>query len=235
MNIITTLEGKEWNKKDLISQMDSDEFYYGYLGKNCLSSSAIKQMYKQGTWDYKPLKESSALRDGRLIHLMTLEPHRIKDYIFAGGTRASRTYKNLIEQMPAELIYTVAEHNRCMKVADSVRADFDSFELMHGASFEIPEIQMLEGLPVRGKADILGDNFLADLKTTSDINKTDEAVLHWSYDIQGALYCDLFGLDRFIIIWVDKKTLEVKVQEFTPQQISEGREKYLECLHAYKK
>jgi len=97
--IITTLDGKEWDKKDLIKQMDSDEFYYGYLGENCLSSSAIKQMYKQGSWNYEPVKESPALRDGRLIHLMTLEPNRIKDYIFTGGTRASKLYKELLTKL----------------------------------------------------------------------------------------------------------------------------------------
>jgi len=233
--IITTLDGKEWDKKDLIKQMDSDEFYYGYLGENCLSSSAIKQMYKQGSWNYEPVKESPALRDGRLIHLMTLEPNRIKDYIFTGGTRASKLYKELLTKLSPELVYTVSEFNRCDNIASAVRLDFDAFDIMHNAEFEIPEIQMIEGLPVRGKADILGDGFIADLKTTSDISRTDEAVLHWSYDIQGALYCDLFGLDNFTIIWVDKKTLEVKVQEFTPQQLEEGREKYLESIKLYKK
>jgi hypothetical protein len=41
---IKLLNGKVWNKEELISKMYDDSFYYGELGKYALSSSAIKYL-----------------------------------------------------------------------------------------------------------------------------------------------------------------------------------------------
>ena len=232
--IITTLDGKEWNKKELIKKMDCDDFYYNYLGKNALSSSAIKQMIKQGTWSYEPVKESPALRDGKMIHLMSLEPQRVKDYAFVGGSRASKLYKNLVSQIGHDLVYTVSEFNRCKKVSNAVAEDFEAFDVMEGSAKEIAEIQMIKGVAVRGKADIYREGiFIGDLKTTSDISNTMDSILHWGYHIQGALYCDMFGVDRFLIVWVDKKTLEVKVEELSKELLQQGRELYNNAIDKY--
>ena len=40
--MITLLNGESFPKKELLEKMMDDEFYYGYLGKNALSSSSIK-------------------------------------------------------------------------------------------------------------------------------------------------------------------------------------------------
>jgi hypothetical protein len=42
--MIETFDNKKWNKKDIIPKMYDDEFYYGYLGKNALSSSEFKNI-----------------------------------------------------------------------------------------------------------------------------------------------------------------------------------------------
>ena len=45
--MIRLLDNKEWEKKPLIQKMYDDSFYYGYLGKNTLSSSSIKDLYSK--------------------------------------------------------------------------------------------------------------------------------------------------------------------------------------------
>ena len=40
--MITLLNGETFSEKYLLEKMKDDEFYYGYLGKNALSSSSIK-------------------------------------------------------------------------------------------------------------------------------------------------------------------------------------------------
>jgi len=234
-SLIKTLDGKEWKKKELLKNMLDDSFYYGYLGENCLSSSAIKQMIKQGTWEYIPTEESQALRDGKLIHLLTLEPHRLKEMVFTGGTKASRPYKRLDESGMFELFFTLNEFNRCEKIAEAVLSDLEAFDILHGSKMEVPEIKMLSGLPVRGKADILRANqFIGDLKTTRNLDDTDETINYWGYDVQGAIYRDLFGVDSFVIVWVCKTTLKVKVQCLTDEQLNQGQEKYLKALELFK-
>ena len=234
--LIKTLDGKEWEEKELLKLMLDDSFYYGYLGKHCLSSSAIKQMIKQGTWEYIPVEENQSLRDGRLIHLLTLEPHRVKELTFVGGTKASKNYKALskIDAISREL-YTLGEYNKCKRIADAVVSDLEAFDILHGSKMEVPAIKMLSDLPVRGKADILRpERFIGDLKTTRNLEDTDGIIEYWGYDVQGALYRDLFDVDDFVIVWVSKSTLEVKVQWLTNEQLNIGQEKYLKALEQYK-
>ena len=40
-NQIVTLDGKFWDKDSILKQMENDEFYYEYLGKNALSTSNL--------------------------------------------------------------------------------------------------------------------------------------------------------------------------------------------------
>ena len=44
MKTIRLLDGSEWNVDELIDKMYDNEFYYGYLGENCLSSSSCKKL-----------------------------------------------------------------------------------------------------------------------------------------------------------------------------------------------
>jgi len=41
---IKTFDNKIWDKQELIDNMYNDEFYYGYLGKQALSSSSLKMV-----------------------------------------------------------------------------------------------------------------------------------------------------------------------------------------------
>ena len=38
---IKLLDGKEWDRVEILEQMLNDDFYYGYLGKAALSLSLI--------------------------------------------------------------------------------------------------------------------------------------------------------------------------------------------------
>jgi len=42
--MIKTFDNKEWNYIDIIKRMYDDDFYYGYLGSNALSSSSAKKL-----------------------------------------------------------------------------------------------------------------------------------------------------------------------------------------------
>ena len=42
--MIELLNGDKYKKDELLKRMEDDEFYYGNLGKNALSSSAAKML-----------------------------------------------------------------------------------------------------------------------------------------------------------------------------------------------
>jgi hypothetical protein len=231
MEEIKLLNDEIFKKEDILKKMMNDEFYYGYLGKNALSSSTCKsllegpQFYANKLNEKEKTKESQPLRDGRLIHLLSLEPHRIDELTIIDSTKGSNAYKLAVQEQLPQTVYTNSELNRCKNIADSVLENDEFREMVRFAHFEKPEIGYYNGLPFRGKADICLPGIVIDLKTTSDISRFDESALHWNYDLQAALYLKLFNAFEFKYVVVDKKTQEVKFFEFSDDFIQGGYEK----------
>jgi len=80
--MITLLNGENYGKEEIIGMAYDDEFYYGVLGKNALSSSSLKMLLKSPKTYRNILNygstDSSALVLGKLLHWMVLEPHKVK-------------------------------------------------------------------------------------------------------------------------------------------------------------
>jgi len=231
METIKLLNNEEFKVKEILKKMDDDSFYYGYLSKHALSSSMCKsllegpEVYANKLKEPPKAKEPQPFRDGRLIHLLALEPHRIEELTIIDSTKGSKLYKLAIEEKPAQTVYTRAELNRCKDIADAVLENDDFKNIVKDASFEIPSISNYNGLPFRGKADVLLPGVVVDLKTTSDIDNFDQAALLYGYDLQAALYLELFESFEFKYIVVDKKTKEVKTVQFSDDFIQSGYDK----------
>ena len=246
---IKTFDSKVWKEAELLSKMNDDSFYYGYLGKNALSSSSLKTILKG--WDFyldelrglSPEIPAQALRDGRLIHLMILEPHRIKDLTIVDSTKGSKLFKDAVIELNEAEVYTSRELKKCQEIASNVLTDFDSFLLLDDCEKEVSGIMNYRGLAMRGKADALdkANRHVVDVKTTSDASRFEEAINHWSYDMQGAIYLNMFDCDRFTFVVVDKRTGEVLLRELSEKELKRGQNKldkavdiYLENRHTLK-
>ena len=234
---IKLLNGETFKKEDILKKMDDDSFYYGYLGQNALSSSSCKKLLKSPYAYYKSLTESNsnaqALRDGQLIHLMVLEPHKVDYLTFTDGTKASKAYKLAVEEVGYHNVFTKSEYYKAMKIADRVRNQSDIKSILDGSEFEIPQIGYYNGLPFRGKADILKGGVVIDLKTTSDLKSFERSANHFSYDLQAALYLELFNAFEFVFIVVDKNTLDVGIYECSKDFIDSGYRKLDLSIDAY--
>ena len=239
---IKTFDNRIWTQEEIIPKMYDDGFYYGYLGQNAMSSSSFKkcldgyETYVADRDKEPDGKEPQPLRDGRLIHLQALEPDRISELTIIDSTKGSNLFKNAVKELNSAVVYTQREMNKCIPLADNVRKDFDAYCLIDEATMETPAIQMVEGIPVRGKADILriSENHIIDLKTTSDSSGFEEAINHWSYDLQGALYLHLFNCTRFSFIVLDKITGEVSVRELSQSELKRGQEKLTRAIQIFK-
>ena len=75
---------------------------------------------------------------------------------------------------------------------------------------------------------------IIDLKTTANIRDFMYSANKYSYDLQAALYLDLFDADDFIFLVVDKRTLDVGVYTITAGFIDSGLKKLQEATDAYK-
>jgi hypothetical protein len=235
--MITTFDNKQWNKQELLDNMYDDSFYYGYLGKNALSSSSAKMLinspktYKYVT-QYGSL-ESQALRDGKLFHTMILEPHKLNDLVIVDvATKAGKEYK-LAKEQGLE-VYTRKEYNDAERLTDALLKNNEVVSLMSKCQTEIPAIEMIDGIPFRAKADILKSNMIIDLKTTTGVKDFRYSADKYSYDLQAYLYRKMFGVDDFLFVAIDKGSLDIAIFECSDEFYAKGEAKLEQAISNYK-
>ncbi len=220
---IMTLDGKFWQYDEILKEMDSDEFYYGYLGKYALSSSSVKTLLDSPKAYLKSLRQRSdtpALLQGRLVHLAVLEPHKFDKLNFVDvQSRNTKAFKEALSENSES--YTIKEHDLAMYMAQAIHDNKYARELLEGTDKEVPSMNMMFGKPFRGKADALGSGRMVDLKTTSsDVNEFHWSAKKFKYMCQAYIYSKLFDVDYKDIYYlaINKETYDIGIfdvsQEF---------------------
>ena len=108
---ITTFDGVVHDKEEIIEKMYDDDFYYGYLGKQALSSSSLKKLLSSPNEYLRSLEEEDAtesqpLRDGKLFHWNVLEPEKFEELRVIDV--ASKTRRHTKRQRLNSVKYIVA-------------------------------------------------------------------------------------------------------------------------------
>ena len=121
--MITLLNNEVWGVDEILVQMVQDEFYYGHLGQHALSSSSLKLILKSPKTYRNVLKygqaESKALTDGKLLHWLVLEPHKMDDLkIVDATTKNTKVYKEAKAQYGE--VYLRKEVDGAERLADAV-------------------------------------------------------------------------------------------------------------------
>ena len=238
--MIKLLDGQSWDYNELLDEMLKDEFYYGYLGKAALSSSSLKKLLQSPKAYEASLKdqqqETKALREGKLIHLLLLEPHKEETLnVIDVKSRTAKAYKDAALEFGGENTFTSIEIATAKKVARAVKDCPEAWEMIYGAATEVPVAGSIMGLPFRAKADILHKGTrIVDLKTTADIHKFKYNAYSFGYDAQAAIYTHLFGLEEFTFLVVDKSSYDVGVFTTTPEFIKSGKEKVARAIEIYR-
>jgi hypothetical protein len=235
--MITTFDNKQWTKEELLANMYDDSFYYGYLGQNALSSSTIKTLVNSPKTYYFTTKygsgETQALRDGKLFHTMILEPEKLDDIIFVdAATKASKEYK--LAKETGKEVYTKNEKKAAERLCDALLRNEAVKEYLTKAEYEVPQIAMIDGIPIRAKADIIKENTIIDLKTTTGIKDFRYSADKYSYDLQAWLYREMFGVDNFIFIAIDKGSLDIAIFECSDEFYEKGKQKFEQGVSNYK-
>jgi hypothetical protein len=241
MEKIQLLNGSVYNKEELLSKMYDDSFYYGELGKYALSSSAIKQLIDSPKSYARSLNfksDSGAFKIGRLIHLAALEPDKLDSlcHVVEVQSAVTKKYKEKVAEIgSSQFVFTRKEYDKAMYTADALLQNDVWQEMTRGAEFEQPGFGILHGYPFRAKADILGGNYLADLKTTSDLKNFKWAAKRYGYDVQVYIYCNIFGIDYkdFMFFAIDKATGDLGIYDVTESFYNSGRDKLLYGLKIY--
>lgn len=242
MDKIKLFDGSEWDKADILEKMMDDSFYYGYLGENALSSSSAKYLYKSPNSYFNKTKkinpDAPQLRVGRLIHTVVLEEDKLNDkYEFVDiGGRKTKTFEAAEAEAKSKgkEIMLTSELHMANELCNAIRFNSYANELFTDGVAETPAIGELFGIPFRGKADYLKDGHIIDLKTTSKLDEWEkEAKYTWHYDMQGYIYCELFGVTKFTFVVIEKGTGDIGIFELSDKTRELGGNKVMQCVNTF--
>ena len=237
--MITLLNGENLNKKELIPKMDNDNYYYGHLGQHALSSSALKQIL-QSPKTYRNIlkygqRETPALILGKLIHWAILEPHKLEPlHIVKASTTGTNIYKDAVKKYGVENVVLEKDKKMIDRLSDAILRNEAALELLQGAEFEVPEIKMIDNLPFRGKADILKENHIIDLKSSSSLETFKYSADKYGYDLQAYIYMNLFKCSRVSFLVIDKLSTDIAIYETSEEFIERGKKKFETAVGLYK-
>ena len=236
---IKLLDGQLYDKQLLLDNMYEDEFYYGELSRLALSSSALKLLLESPKKYYYVTKygsdlDTQGIRDGRLLHTLILEPDKFDQFVFVDvQSKNTKAYREAKSEYG--MVYTQKEKQDAERLADALLRNDIAIDLLKATDFEVPAIGLVHGHPFRGKADILSENSICDIKTTTDIRAFKYSALKYGYDVQAYLYCELFGKQYFDFkfLVIDKGSLDIGVFECSEEFYLQGEEKVKFAINRY--
>ena len=236
--MITLLNGETFSEKYLLEKMKDDEFYYGYLGKNALSSSSIKLLLDSPK-KYKYVTEygsesTNALAAGWLFHTCILEPDVFNSQIFVDvQSKNTKAYKLAKEEHGK--VFTMKEKHQAERLADAFLRNEHALQLISDCNFEVSAIGMIGGYAFRGKADVLDSYRIIDLKTTSDLKAFPFSARKYGYDVQVYLYSELFNksYEEFKFIAIDKGSLDIGIYDCSEAFYNSGKEKVTKAIETF--
>ena len=167
------------------------------IEKLTLSFSSLKQFGKSPAhfvgYKKRIFKQSAPMRRGWLTHLLTLEPNEISSLIVLDvSTRANKTYKEAVLMHPKgeEGVFTAKEVQEAQKLAEAVREHPLASKLLNEAVEVEKHLHWeMEGVKFHGFADVIGQDYVADLKVTdNEPKKIQRWVMDNLYHMQLALY-----------------------------------------------
>ena len=166
---------------------------------------------------------------------MLLEPNKVDDMVFVDvTTRTTKKFKEALQDNSDREVYTVKEKNNAERLVDQLRRNEQATQLLSDCMYEIPEAAMIDGIPFRGKADVLRFDSIVDVKTTTDINNFKYSADKYGYDLQAYLYMKMFDRDEFKFLVIDKGSCDIGIYDCSPEFIERGKAKLDLAIAKYK-
>ena len=155
-------------------------------------------------------EETRALVIGTLCHLAVLEPDKLATAFALRPdgldlrTKDGKAWKEAQGDLP---ILDGEEAAMLNGMSAAVAAHPVARQLLDGSKREVSLFsEHRTGLKLKGRIDVLGEGFVADVKTAvdGDTQNFAAAVFRYNYHVQAAMYCQLAGVERFSFIAVEK-------------------------------
>ena len=213
--------------KDL-QLLKEDSHYYGKFGKQFLSNSDIITLLNDPKNFRQDKPMTKAMLVGRYFHTAMLEPEKLSGveyWTIDSSSRNTKLYKEQLLHYKRPLMMLTKEKVEIDKAISTMKNNLEFYEAIYDDKnkFEVPIIHEVMGMKWKGKADIVGEDMLIDLKTTSNIKDFKYSARKYNYDSQAYLYQQFF--DKPLVFYVvDKLTFELGVYYPSETFLSYGKD-----------
>ena len=227
----------------IIKTLKDDNEYYNGLGRQYLSNSDIGTLLKNPRDFGKKLEDSKEFAMGRYFHQLFLEPEKANEWDFIDvASRNTKKYKEYVEELRQssnrERNFALLEKEKVEveRWVDAMKTNLDFFDYINDSknNYEVPNIKEIGGETWKGKADIVGEDFIYDLKTTSNINDFKWNSRKYNYDSQAYIYQELFGKPMVFLV-IDKTSLMMGFFSVSDESLERGRQKVERAIEIYRK
>lgn len=222
---------------NILELLKNDREYYSGVGKNYLSNSDIGTLLSNPQEFGRSRGDNKSFAEGRYFHQLILEPEKAAATPFVDvSTRTTKEYKNFCEDNNFEYVLLWKEMVEVQKLVNKMKANITFYDEIYrdGNVFEQAAVGKIQGEMWKGKADIVCDDSLIDLKTTSDINKFKWSARSYNYDSQCYIYQELFGKPLVFFV-VDKVTAQLGIFRPSDEFIKGGEAKVAQAIKVYRK
>jgi hypothetical protein len=222
---------------NIIETLRNDAEYYTGIGKNYLSNSDIGILLSNPQDFGKIREDNKAFADGRYFHQLLIEPEKAKLMNFVdASSRNTNLYKDYIAAMGMDFCMLKKEGEEIRSLASKMTSNINFYDEIYrdGNVFEQPAIGEIQGMMWKGKADIVTEDSIIDLKTTGDIQKFKWSAKAYNYDSQCYIYQTLFGKPLVFYV-IDKSTHQLGIFRPTENFIKGGELKVARAIEIFKK
>lgn len=225
------------NREKILDTLKDDREYYSGLGKSYLSSSDIGALLSNPKLFNTPREDNKNFMEGRYFHQLMIEPEKAKDTLFVDvSTRTTKEYKAFCETNNIPFCMLKKEMEEIEGLVTIMKGNINFYEEIYNENnyFEVPNIGLIQGMWFKGKADIITENSIIDLKTTSDIHKFKYSAKSYNYDSQCYIYQELFNKPLVFYV-IDKGTAQLGIFKPTQEFVDGGAIKVGKAIAVYDK
>lgn len=218
-----------------------------YHSNDSISASGLKMIYKKSVQHYLTAKftETPAMALGTAVHTIMLEGQKQfdKDYYlmpkYDGRTKKGKEIKAEHEKLAGD---RKPIRDTDVDIISGIMSNFKKHPLAQKyckGTVELSHYGKLDGVPIRVRPDVFGDDWIGDVKTCQDNSPTAfrRDLYKYAYHLQACFYSDVLGFDpanfRFITVETNYP-YSVEVYALDDDMIQQGREAYNRALKDWK-
>jgi len=225
------------NNQSVIDTLRDDSEYYGGVGKQYLSNSDIGTLLSNPKLFGVSRPNNKSFAEGRYFHQSLIEPEKaVLTKFVEASSRNTNIYKDFVRENSIPFCMLKEEKDAIDALVSTIKSNIYFFDEIYkdGNLYEEPAVGEIKGMMWKGKADIITDEMIIDLKTTGDIQKFKYSAKSYNYDSQCYIYQQLFGKPLVFFV-ADKTTHQLGVFRPTEDFIKSGEAKVEKAIEVFNK